>query len=724
MPPKRKLRANTCKMLKDEEYKILTSFPPSTLPTIKEVIEYMLNSESRNDKYITELSQQLSKHWILCNVYPLSLFTIKQKIKDLFANFDRLVRYPKSKRGEKWNNDADIFNQNSNQLFDIYCDDDVQRGKLEKEYKLRMSADDFEFYNDQKTLRRRQCTSKVVPYTSSDVNFQKRILQEQNRQTENYSVSELKTVESTSDSQSSNESEFSCFIERKKSTRNTHDLRHLAKVCDRYNISDRCGAAIANAALLDYGVIKENDMNLAIDKSKLRRQRSKHREIAKEEDKQNVLLIDGIGIDGRKDATLTTMKSDITEHYYSTTILEEHYVITGEPGDFYVSHTTPDSGKGVDIAMSIFKELENTDLVDRLHLIKSDGTNTMTGYENGAIRNIELLLGKPLQWSICMLHLNELPLRHMFIDIDGTTTGPDSFSGPIGKELNGNVSDWDIYNNFKAIPGFNIDMPQEIINDLSTDQYYAYKMSKAVSSGNVDQELELLEVGPLVHSRWLTLACRILRLYVSKRKPSKNLILLSKFVINVYMKSYFDIKRNYKITDGSKNLFSLINRIKEFSKKIQDICFEVLNNNSYFAHGENILLSMLADIDDKLRKNAVDIILHLKSSPSSTTNVRVFKKPAINFKSNTYTEMSPQSTWHTVPPLLNTLSNNDILTFLTIPLKSKHTCHSQNVERHIKNVTEAAHTVSGFERRDGMIRQKIRSRKLMKKFDSKKQFKS
>ena len=51
-----------------------------------------------------------------------------------------------------------------------------------------------------------------------------------------------------------------------------------------------------------------------------------------------------------------------------------------------------------------------------------------------------------------------------------------------------------------------------------------------------------------------------------------------------------------------------------------------------------------------------------------------------------------------------------------------HPCHNQCVERHVKTVTEAAAQVEGFERRDGLIRQKIKSRKLLKKFDTKVQF--
>ena len=65
----------------------------------------------------------------------------------------------------------------------------------------------------------------------------------------------------------------------------------------------------------------------------------------------------------------------------------------------------------------------------------SDGTNVNTGANTGAIRLLELHLGHPVQWFICMFHCNLLPLRHLLIYLDGTTSGPTAFSGPIGKAL-------------------------------------------------------------------------------------------------------------------------------------------------------------------------------------------------------------------------------------------------------------------------------------------------
>ena len=66
------------------------------------------------------------------------------------------------------------------------------------------------------------------------------------------------------------------------------------------------------------------------------------------------------------------------------------------------------------------------------------------GYRWDGNGNLELLLKRPLQWSICLLHLNELPLRHIFMELNSSTNGPGIFSGPIRKLLNTNVSHWHI----------------------------------------------------------------------------------------------------------------------------------------------------------------------------------------------------------------------------------------------------------------------------------------
>ena len=53
----------------------------------------------------------------------------------------------------------------------------------------------------------------------------------------------------------------------------------------------------------------------------------------------------------------------------------------------------------------------------------------------GVIRRLEELFNHPLQWLVCLLHANELPLRHLFETLDRASTGPQEFSGSIENGL-------------------------------------------------------------------------------------------------------------------------------------------------------------------------------------------------------------------------------------------------------------------------------------------------
>ena len=78
---------------------------------------------------------------------------------------------------------------------------------------------------------------------------------------------------------------------------------------------------------------------------------------------------------------------------------------------------------------------ENQIDLANLNIIGCDGTAVNTGSNCGVISRMENYLERPLQYIICLLHLNELPLRHLFYAVDGRTAGPNEFCGDIGKSL-------------------------------------------------------------------------------------------------------------------------------------------------------------------------------------------------------------------------------------------------------------------------------------------------
>ena len=162
-----------------------------------------------------------------------------------------------------------------------------------------------------------------------------------------------------------------------------------------------------------------------VDRSKLRRERQKCIEEIKNNDQELFELVDSIFVDGRKDATMTMV--EVNENYHRQTVIEEYYVIVGEPNSFYLSHVMPEDGTEYKIATSIYYAIKNTALEQKLKAVGCDETAVMTGKSKRFIAPLETLIGRQLQWVICLLHLNELSLRHVFQNLDGVISGPDSF---------------------------------------------------------------------------------------------------------------------------------------------------------------------------------------------------------------------------------------------------------------------------------------------------------
>ncbi|GBO24010.1 hypothetical protein AVEN_230263-1 [Araneus ventricosus] len=126
-------------------------------------------------------------------------------------------------------------------------------------------------------------------------------------------------------------------------------LSATATVCDRYNVSGRAAATITSAVLQDFGTISEVDTSHAVDKNKVRRDRSLKRSELQphSNEKWHTARDDSIAIffDGRKDKTLCQIKEG--NKFYQKAIAEEHLSIVIEPGSQYFDHVTPASGSAL-----------------------------------------------------------------------------------------------------------------------------------------------------------------------------------------------------------------------------------------------------------------------------------------------------------------------------------------------------------------------------------------
>ncbi|KAK0066937.1 hypothetical protein Bpfe_003672 [Biomphalaria pfeifferi] len=276
---------------------------------------------------------------------------------------------------------------------------------------------------------------------------------------------------------SDDESDNDCRPDPNKQLRKLNDkqmrvkLPSLALACDRYGVSDRAATGIASAVFQDVGILHERDVSKVIDRSKVRRERCKKRGTLCASVSNTIT---GLYFDGRKDSTMTLIK-ECDGKFHRKLITEEHISIISEPGSIYFGHITPTAGSSKVIAAELIAYLskKNVDL-GGIKAVGCDGTVANTGNRGDIIRLLEVALDTPLQWFVCQLHANELPLRHLFEHLDGPTNGPKGFSGPIGKSL----VDCEKLPVVKYKP-INCVLPSGLnSDDLSTDQKYLFDVHR------------------------------------------------------------------------------------------------------------------------------------------------------------------------------------------------------------------------------------------------------
>ena len=103
-------------------------------------------------------------------------------------------------------------------------------------------------------------------------------------------------------------------------------------------------------------------------------------------------------------------------------------------------------------------------------------------------------------------------------------------------------------------------LDQDVIDDLSSDQKYGYRMVMAIRAGKVPTDLALLDIGPVFHARWLTTANRVLRIWVTKHgfkgTNLTNLRMIVEYIVGVYYPVWFEIKVKHNYTYGPRHLLT------------------------------------------------------------------------------------------------------------------------------------------------------------------------
>ena len=339
---------------------------------------------------------------------------------------------------------------------------------------------------------------------------------------------------------------------------------------------------------------------------------------------------------------------------------------------------------------------------------------------------------RPLLWLVCQAHGNELPLRALFTHCDGGlgTSGPESFKGPLGQSCSGEVHLLTVVK-FATISTTLPDLEVKVWKDLSRDQQLLYRYAKAISSGQVPVDLARQVAGPTNHSRWLTLAIRLMQLYTRTDNPSPGLVQVVTYIVQVYTVVWFSIKSKSKFTWGPSHLFMQMSLIKSQSLDTQTVVMPVVQRNAYFAHPSTLLCSMLECQDMRVRTKAVDLIKQTRAKPPKPSRMRAlqgirkFSIPLLQWQAKNWWEIIDWKNVKVHEACITSKLDNEELDSAVIKAHNfpDFPLHSQSVERCVKLVTEAAVKVVGQEKRHQHILSVVESRKMRLACDTKKDFK-
>ena len=137
---------------------------------------------------------------------------------------------------------------------------------------------------------------------------------------------------------------------------------------------------------------------------------------------------------------------------------------------------------------------------------------------------------------------------------------------------------------------------------------------------------------------WLTLAARMLRLYVSTDHPSDELRMLVEFVVGHYFPVWCASKKNGTRTKGAQNLFRAVELLRVQPEVVQRVVRSVIQRNAYWAQPEQLLLAMVADEQQSVREEAVRMITAARQCEAGD-EVRPFTIPALRFGAERYNDL-------------------------------------------------------------------------------------
>ncbi|XP_065640314.1 uncharacterized protein LOC136072864 [Hydra vulgaris] len=152
---------------------------------------------------------------------------------------------------------------------------------------------------------------------------------------------------------------------------------------------------------------------------------------------------------------------------------------------------------------------------------------------------------------------------------------------------------------------------------------------------------------------------------------------------------------------------------------------KTIMRSAWFAFSECIIQTLLCSKDEEERKFGVQKVLEIRGVGDDNTqfgdnSVRIRKTPCINTDADNLTNLIEWKDLIYEPLLTTSLTTHKVRKFFHKPMVvPEWPCHSQSIERCVKQVTEACAKIYSHEKREGYIRAQEISRGFMSKNNAK-----
>ena len=450
---------------------------------------------------------------------------------------------------------------------------------------------------------------------------------------------------------------------------NMMKIDRVALFADEYQNSNVNPAAIINAYIAD----KAEDEGVPVDPSqfldanKIKRARARMAEKQRQKRTESVQQkLDGVYYDSVISRALQA--KELHGMKVSHLQKEDLYVLVDEPGGKFFANFSPEAvendprKKGLIVADTLYELLIKLGVdTEEIKMLGADSTNLNTGWKEGVNALLEKKFGHKVYWSICSLHLAELALKALIVQLDGTSSAPDKFSGPIGRLLN-RVEDIPIDPNFTPLSGHELpDIPAEVEKKFTADQKYIWRIAKIIASGEIPDEFEKYSIGLMHLARWMNTASRAMRLKMCDlasledltQEDIANLDTIVIFILDVYLPYWLRLKQFPSWLDAPRHFLFFLERLRQLDQKTIEAVQPTMQRGSWCCHQETLLQTMICSEDEEERRFAVNTIIQIRKGKAKKIrkdggnpdlgdkSPRNRFRPKINFEATSLRTLTP-----------------------------------------------------------------------------------